>query len=410
MKILLLTTMLWTAFAGGDRERGMQLYKEGKYQEAQAAFTAALKDDPDSAELQWNLALAAWRAGDLATAEVAAEKYAAMSEDVKEELHRGMLGAIRLAESAEWEAKADDALAQMQAAGPAMPHGVSPSTNAPAEPNEKKRDPLRLLKTARRKAATAKRHFVKGVRANPTPELLRNTERTLRKIDELTKRIEELEKQQQQQQNQEGDKNQDEQKPSEDGDQKDENQSDDQKGDEKQSDENKKDEQQPGDQKKPDEKPSEGDQPDQKKPNEQQKEENGEKPDKSEKQEGEGEDQKESSDPSESKSEKPENPEPKPSEQEGKNGESDPTKGEKPENAEPKPEEQVQPGEEQPPTPPEPKPGEQRSDAPGEGAQGLELSPEKAQRLLDRAKKLDEQLKKAKARRTTRRRSVERDW
>ena len=61
-------------------------------------------------------------------------------------------------------------------------------------------------------------------------------------------------------------------------------------------------------------------------------------------------------------------------------------------------------------TVPEPKPGEKRSDAPGEGVEGLELSPEKAQRLLDRAKKLDEQLKKAKARRTTRRRAVERDW
>jgi len=38
------------------------------------------------------------------------------------------------------------------------------------------------------------------------------------------------------------------------------------------------------------------------------------------------------------------------------------------------------------------------------------LSPEQAQRLLGRLKKLDEQLKKAKARRTPRRRPVERDW
>ena len=51
MKILLLTTVLWSAIAGGDRERGMQFYKAGKYAEAQAAFVAALKDEPESAEL-----------------------------------------------------------------------------------------------------------------------------------------------------------------------------------------------------------------------------------------------------------------------------------------------------------------------------------------------------------------------
>ena len=107
MKTLLLTTVLWTAFAGGDRERGVQLYKDGKYSEAQAAFTAAVVNDPESAELQWNLALAAWRAGDLATAELAAEKYSALAKDAKDELHRGMLGAIRFAEALELEQQAD---------------------------------------------------------------------------------------------------------------------------------------------------------------------------------------------------------------------------------------------------------------------------------------------------------------
>ena len=60
--------------------------------------------------------------------------------------------------------------------------------------------------------------------------------------------------------------------------------------------------------------------------------------------------------------------------------------------------------------PPEPKPGESRSDAPGENGQGLELTPEQAQRLLERAKKLDAQLRQAKKRATSRRRAVERDW
>ncbi|MFT4511723.1 MAG: hypothetical protein ACI89X_004017 [Planctomycetota bacterium] len=380
MKILLLSTLLWSAFAGGDRERGMQLYKAGKYAEAQAAFAAALKDDPESAELQWNLALAAWRAGDLPTAEVAAEKYAANSDDVKEELHRGMLGTIRLAQSAEFEAKADAALAAAQAGA------------VPLAPEEEAPDPLALLKTALMKAATAKRHFVRGVRANPTPELLRNTERTLRKIAELEKRIEELEKQKQEQQKKEGDKNPDDKKPDDKGDEEDKKKSDEQKGDQKEDD--KKPEDQKGDDKKPDDQKE-----DDKKPGDK-------KSDKSDPKEGEGEEQQESPEPKPNEEEKPE---PKPSEQEGKNGESDPNEAEKPENPEPG-DEQEEAKEGQPPTPPEPKPGEQRNDAPGEGGKGLELSPEQAQRLLARAKKLDEQLKKAKARRTTRRRAVERDW
>ncbi len=390
MKILLLTTVLWSAIASGDRERGMQFYKAGKYAEAQAAFVAALKNEPESAELQWNLALAAWRAGDLATAEVAAEKYAANSDDVKEEMHRGMLGAIRLAESAEFEAQADAALAAPQ---------PTQRPNAAANPDseEEAPDPLRLLKTALRKAATAKRHFVRGVRANATPELLRNTERTLRKIDELKKRIEELEKQQQEQQKKDGDKNPDDKKPDDKGEEEGKDKSDEQKGDQQESDDKKQDDQK-GDEKQPDEKPPEGEQSDKK--------DKGEKSNESDPKEGEGGENQETPEP---KPNEEQGPEPKPSQEEGKNGESDPNEAEQPENPEPGSEaEDAKEG--QLPTPPEPKPGEQRSDAPGEGTQGLELSPEQAQRLLGRLKKLDEQMKKAKARRTARRRAVERDW
>jgi hypothetical protein len=392
MKILLLTTVLWSAIASGDRERGMQFYKAGKYAEAQAAFVAALQDEPESAELQWNLALAAWRAGDLATAEVAAEKYAANSDDVKEEMHRGMLGAIRLAQSAEFEAQADAALA-----APQPPPTQRPNAAANPDSEEEAPDPLRLLKTALRKAATAKRHFVRGVRANATPELLRNTERTLRKIDELKKRIEELEKQQQEQQKKDGDKNPDDKKPDDKGEEEGKDKSDDQKGDQQESDDKKQNDQK-GDEKKPDEKPSEGEQSDKK--------DEGEKSNESDPKEGEGDESQETPEP---KPNEEQGPEPKPSQQEGKNGESDPNEAEQPENPEPGSEaEDAKEG--QLPTPPEPKPGEQRSDAPGEGTQGLELSPEQAQRLLGRLKKLDEQLKKAKARRTARRRAVERDW
>lgn len=410
MKILLLTTMLWSVFAGGDRERGMQLYKDGQFAEAQAAFTAALKEDPESAELQWNLSLAAWRAGDLATAEVAAEKYAALSDNVKEELHRGMLGAIRLAQSAEFEAQADAALAAQQQAGQqqaGQSAGMPGQPGTPAQPDaeEAPPQPLPLLRTALDKAVTAKQHFVRGVRAKPTPELLRNTERTLRKIAELKKRIEELEQQQQEQEQQDGDKNPDEQKPDDKGDEKDQNKSDEQKGDQKENDDQQKKDDQKGDEKKPDEKSSDGDQSDPKK-NDQKKDPKDQKSSESDPKEGEGQDPPESPEPKPNESE---NPEPKPSPEEGKNGESDPNQAEKPENPEPGSENQ-QAKEGQPETPPEPKPGEQRSDAPGEGGQGLELTPEQAQRLLARAKKLDEQLKQAKARRTTRRRAVERDW
>jgi len=393
MKILFLSTVLWSAIAGGDRERGLQLYEAGKYAEAQAAFVAALADDPESAELQWNLALAAWRAGDLATAELAADKYAANSGDVKEELHRGMLGAVRLAQSTAIEAQADEALAALQS-----PPTQPPSASASPGSDSEEPDPLGLLREARKKAVSAKTNFVRGVRAKPTPELLRNTERALRKIEELTKRIEELEKQQQEQQ-QDGDKNPDEKKPDDKGDQQDQNKSDDQKGDQQESDDQKKDDKKGDDQKKDDQKG------DNKSPPEGEKDES-QKSDESDPKEGEGDETPETPEP---KPNEEQSPEPKPSQQEGENGESDPNEAEQPENPEPGAEEN-EAKEDQPPTPPEPKPGEQRADAPGEGAKGLELSPEQAQRLLERLKKLDEQLKKAKSRRTARRRAVERDW
>ena len=249
MKTLLLTTVLWTAFAGGDRERGVQLYKDGKYPEAQAAFTAAVVNDPESAELQWNLALAAWRAGDLATAELAAEKYSALAKDAKDELHRGMLGAIRFAEALELEQQADTAIAAAQSQ-PARP---DPDADEPVQP-------LPLLEKALQKAVNARNHFVRGARANPKPEILRNTERALRKIEELKKRIEEM---QQQQQQDEGDKSAGDKQQEQDGNEGDQK-SGDEKSDEKQEGEESQEEgesdEKKGDQKKGDQ--SEGQQSD----------------------------------------------------------------------------------------------------------------------------------------------------
>lgn len=406
MKILLLSTLLLTALSGGDRERGMQLYKDGRFPEAQAAFQSALADNPESAELQWNLALSAWRAGDLTTAEVAAEKYAALSKDAKDELHRGLLGAVRFAEAEALELAADQALAASQ---------QPPMAAGPPDPDAEPVAPLPLLEKALQKAVQAKNHFVRGARAKATPELLRNTERSLRKIDELQQRIEELRKQQEQQQ-QEGDQNQDDKQPEDgskdddkkDGDKKKSDKSDgDQKEDDKKKGEQNKSDEKTGDQKPGDEKPGDekpGDKKGESKPDPS--EQPGESP---EPKEGEGESAPETPEPKpgESGESQPEpKPEPKP---ESSEGESQPSSEAQPDVPEPG-KEQQQAGEEQLPQPPEPKPGEQRSDAPGEGGEGHELSPEQLQRLLERQKQLDEQFKLMKARRSTRRRSVERDW
>ena len=59
---------------------------------------------------------------------------------------------------------------------------------------------------------------------------------------------------------------------------------------------------------------------------------------------------------------------------------------------------------------PEPDQGKPRADAPGEGGEDLELTPEQAKRLLDRLKAMEKQMKQARARARAGRRPVERDW
>jgi len=329
MKSLLLAVCLLT-LPGGDRERGLQLYGEGRFADAAAAFRSAIESEGDSADLQWNLALASWRAGDLGTAETAAEKYAAMTKDARVDLHRGLLGAVRHGEAKLLEAEADTLLG-----------GAPPA--AAADPAAQPPQPLPVLEQALAKAVQARDHFVAAAAANGSPELLRNVERALRYVEELQKKIDELKKQQQQQQ----DQNKDQQK-------KDEKDDEQQKKDEQKSDEQKKDEQQ--------------------------KQDNEQKQDQQDQQQ---------QDPQQGE----ERPEPKsadqPSQQSGEQG------------AEPKPADQA----------PEPKPGDtKRSDAPGEVAEGKELSPEQAQRLLEQLKDLDQKLKSIRARAKSGRRPVERDW
>jgi len=346
-------SLLFTALLlapGGDREKGLRLYHEGRFQEAAAAFEAAIVSEGDSAELQYNLALARWRAGDLANAETAVEKYVAMAGDARTDLHAGVLGAVRYDEAKALEAKADAMGAG--GAGPLQPPGQPPAQ--PAEPA----DPLPVLEAALQKATQAKDYFVRGAVAATSPELQRNTERTLRYIDELQKKIDELKKQREEQKK--DDDKKDEKK--DDKDQKDDKDKDKDKDEKKDEKQDEKKDPQKSDEKKPDEKPKEG----------------------------EGE----------------QKPEPKPDEQ--------PSEPKKPDQQQPQPgkpdekQDEPKPGEQKP----EAKPEEQkpRHDAPGEVEEGKELSPEQAQRLQDQLQKLDEQLKAFRARAKSGRKPVERDW
>ena len=189
MSRLAIIPMLLLAL-GGEHERGLQLYREGKFAEAAAAFRAAIAQDGDSAELQWNLARACFAAGEFEAAEVAAEKYAALAKDARADLHLGMLGAVRHAQAKTLAAAAE--------APP--PKAADPQTaEAPA-------DPLPELEKALAKAKDASDYYERAAQAQPAPELLRNLERSQRLQQALAARIDELKKQREQQQSEDKEK------------------------------------------------------------------------------------------------------------------------------------------------------------------------------------------------------------
>ncbi len=360
MKTLLLVACLLAA-GGGDREQGLSLYRDGKFAEAAAAFRAAIEHEGDAADLQWNLALASWRAGDLAAAETAAEKYAALAKDARPDLHRGLLGAVRFAEAQQLEGEAD----AMQHGATVPGGGAAVPPPAAGAPPAAPPDPLPLLERALDKAKQAKEHFVAGAAAKATPELLRNTERALRYQGELQKKIDELKKEREQQKK--DDKQQDDNKDQQD------------KKDDKQSD---KDDKQDGKQDKPQD---QKDQQDGKQDQQDQKDQQG---DQGEQKPGDAQ--------------QPPEPKPKPEEspQDGK------PEGEPKQQDEPKPE----------PAHPDPKDAKDqqqaqpRSDAPGETVEGKELTPEQQQRLLEQLKQLDGKLQQLRQGSKTGRRPVGRDW
>jgi tetratricopeptide (TPR) repeat protein len=357
MKILLLCAMLGLS-VGGDRERGLQLYREGKFAEAAAAFRDAIAAEGDSAELQYNLALAQWRAGQLAEAETAVEKYAALAAAPRPDLHRGVLGAVRYDEARALQSRGDGLLGAAQALQPRS------GGTAPSSPSAE--DPLAVFEQALAKATQSRDYFVQGAASVPTPELLRNTERALRLIDELQKKIDELKQQREQQK-------------------KDQEQKDSEAKDDKES----KDDQQ---------KPKESPQPE---PKQDDKGEQKAEP----KDPGQAGEPPPAGDPGEGK------PEPKPGESpEPKPGEGEPQQAPPPEGEQKAGEPKQQQGSDVPPDS-EAKEPQQRHDAPGEAQKGKELSPEQTQRLLEQARELDQKLQQIRARASkSSRRAVERDW
>ena len=159
-----LALLLFLLVPSGDQDRGLQLYKEGKFEEAAVAFQQAIETEGDSAELSYNLALALWRAGDRDGAETAAERAATLSDGRLAGLRDGVLGNLRY-ELAQEISEQDLAVA------------------------------LQLAQQARD-------NYLRGSLTSETPELYRNLERAQNLIDELEKKLEEQQQEQEQEQEQ----------------------------------------------------------------------------------------------------------------------------------------------------------------------------------------------------------------
>lgn len=391
---------LWlAALPQGDRERGLALYAEGQFAAAAQAFRAALQSEGDSPELQYNLALACWRAGELEAAELAAEKYAATARHPRPELHRGLLGAVRHAEALALQAAAQSSL--QTPPGPDAPAGA---------------DPLQGLQAALAKAEQARDYFVRGAVDGNSAELRRNTERTLRLIEELQRQIEE--RKQQSQPSSDDAKDNEENKDSKD-------KQDSQDSKEKQDSKDKQDQAgQPGEKSESDEKSGQPEKPEkpEKPANSDAKSDPGQAP-KSEPQKG-------SQDPSSPAGQQP----PKPPEDPGQSaGEAQP-----PEPQPQQPPEQPSAGKEgQSKDPSKPPPADPastgdtgkdpagefgtesppaksatpRQDAPGEQRPGRELTQEQEQRLLEALRDGEQKLREMRLRATrAARRAAEQDW
>lgn len=377
---------------GGDDARGVQLLKEGKFAEAVVALRAAAEAAPADAEVQYNLALALWRAGQPQEAEIAAEKAATLSDGALAALRDGILGNVQM-----------DAAQKHLAAQP-------PDLQAALQSAQKARD-----------------DFVHGaVMADAPAELARNLERALKLIADIEKKIEE---QKQQEDKKDDDSKKDDEKKDDDKNSDDKKSGDkksDDKKDDKKSDENKDDK---GEQKPKDDKP----QDDKAKDDPSKSDESGKPQDKDGKA-----DDKPKDDPSKSDQQQgpPKNDQAEPPPNQGQNEDKpEPKPSDKPDpGKEPKPQPQAddahgddrkQPDLQQPQAgdnsdKPEPAPANQdgaEKEAPppatgavGQPEPGRELSPEQTKRLLERLQAILEQKAEMEKAQKAQRPRVKKDW
>ena len=346
---------------GGDAN-GAERFAAGDYAGAAVAFEKELQSRKEDPALLYNRALAAFRAGDLAAAEDAIERYAAAPGGGRADLHKGLVGNIRYREA--------EAL-RRRASGDAAPSPLQPRAQQAAP--QQAEDPIPLLEEAIEKAKAARDTFASAADGKPEPAIARNLERALRLIAELEKQLEDAKKQRDEQQKQDG----------KDGDQQ---KQDDQKSDEKKKDEQKKsDDQKQSEEKDQQQKPDDSQQQDQQEQKKQDGEPQGQERPEPKPQQDPSEQQEQPNEPQNKPDEKPE-PEPK-------DGEAKP---------EPKPGEKESQQEEQSAQP--------RSDAPGEQQQATQLSPEQRQRLLEQLKDLDGRMQQIRMQSRSRARPVDRDW
>ncbi len=389
-----LLSSVFLVLCAQDPAAGAQKFAAGDFAGAKAAYERCAKASPETAAFQYDLAVAAFRAGDLDAAESAIDRYAALPGGGRAHLHHGVLGNIRYRQAEE--------LARKAAGDPAPASGATSADGPPA-------DPVAELEAAVGKAEAARDAFLRAA-GDPDagPEAARNTERSLRLREQLKQKLEDAKKQREEQQKD------DSKKPDDKNDKNDKNDKSDksEKADESQKD----GEPKSGENPKPDDGAKEKPQSEQ--PQDQKSEAGNEPPKDGEArpepkpEAGKEGEQSQGGDPGKEGAEKPTPPPPtKPDDGKDPKGQPDAAGNQAPE--------QKDQGEAKPePQPREAAPGEAgaeaaaepRSDAPGEQAQATALSPEQRARMMEQLKDLDQRLQRIRAAARTSRRSVERDW
>jgi tetratricopeptide (TPR) repeat protein len=168
---------------GDPFTRGLEHYRAGRYAAAVGDFREALEQTPDDPRLNYDLALACWRVGEMDAAETAAEKAAALSKGRFDARRDGILGSLRYDRARQLAADTKDQQTELQ-----------------------------NLRQALELATQARGHFQRGALASEGERqgsgavLVRNLERTIRLQKELEKQIEAAKKRQEEQDKDDKDK------------------------------------------------------------------------------------------------------------------------------------------------------------------------------------------------------------